>query len=588
MTAGTQDAIEAAQLALAEAMAKTPFRRYAAEFLWLEDEKGRIIPFVLNEAQIIVDDEVERQIAIGKPVRVLILKGRQQGMSSYCQGRKAHRAFTRRTRGLTVGHVLGAVHELWGKLDRAYKGLANSEGAKELLKGGINLQPPLDPGMGEKGRRTVFADPLGSVCRYDSASDPQAVGRGITCQFIHATEVPQWAKPAETMQAILAIIPDDPDTMVFVETTAKGASGWFFEKWCEAMDDVKRGIEPEFYPVFVPWWVTERYKRKRRSGEPKLSKDELEFKAKYSLTDEQCYWYRDQRRKYGEQVTEEFPSTWQEAFLSSGLPYFRREVMETYRQSAKDEEDVLRTGRYKMIGEKVAVWTEEPGGNTRIYGMPEHGHRYSIGVDFASGRAKDYSAIVVIDVDANRVVATHRSKWLPDAVLDEAVLLGLTYHHCKAEEGRCRGDCGGKPALIVPERNGIGQTLVDRLVHKIKYGNVYREHDTVAVKHHRGVRYGWATSNRSRQWLLEELARSVHQRSLAIPCPFVVGEMSTFVYTDEDGEHAAASDDANDDLVMALAFAHRGMSYMPAASRQTEAHLSPAERRANISSKCGY
>lgn len=469
------------------------------------------------------------------------------------------------------------MHELYGKLDRSWKGLANSDAAKELAEGGIMLQPPLEPGMGEKGRRMVFADPLGSVCRYDSASDPQTVGRGITTQFIHATEIPQWAKPDETMQAILATIPDDPDTMVFVETTAKGASGWFYDTWIAAMDDVKRGIEPEFVPVFVEWWHTARYQRKRRSGEPKLSKDEIEFRNKYSLSDEQCYWYRDQRRKYGERVTEEYPSTWQEAFLSSGLPFFRREVMTQYREAVMDSEPI-RTGRYKMLTDKVAVWEDQPGGETRIYGNPEEGHRYAIGVDFASGRAKDYSAIVVLDVEAGRVVATHKSKWNPDPVLDEAVLLGMTY-----------AGPDGRPALLIPERNGIGQALVDRLVHQIRYTNVYREHDTVAVKHHRGARYGWATSNRSRQWLLEELARNVHQQNISIPCPFVVGEMDTFVYDDDDGEHAAAADGANDDLVMALAFAVRGMTYLPAARINNERLQSPAEQRsATISTRTGY
>lgn len=575
------DALDAQQQ-LAEAMAAARFRDYARTFIAIEDEKGRILPFDLNEAQLIVDDEVERQIRIGKPVRVLILKGRQQGMSTYCQGRKAHRAFTRRTRGLTVGHILPAVHELYSKLDRSWRGLTTSEASMELSRGGINLQPPLEPGMGEKGRRMVFADPLGSVCRYDSASDPQTVGRGITTQFIHATEIPQWAKPDETMQAILATIPDDPDTMVFVETTAKGASGWFYETWLAAMEDVKRGIEPEFYPVFVEWWHTKRYKRKRRSGEPKLNATELEFKAKYGLTDEQCYWYRDQRRKYGERVAEEFPCTWQEAFLSSGLPYFRREVMDAYRE-ALPEEEPLRVGRYKMLTPKTAVWENDPGEGTRIYGNPEEGHRYSIGVDFASGRAKDYSAIVVMDVEARRVVATHKSQWNPDKVLQEAVLLGLTY---KGPDGR--------PALIVPERNGIGQTLVDMLVappseRGLGYTNVYREHDTVAVKHHRGARYGWATSNRSREWLLEELATDVHNLSLSIPCPFVVAEMGTFVFSDDEGTKAEAADGANDDLVMALAFANRGRTYLPQqAYTMTRRQAVQPPRRSTISTRTGY
>lgn len=571
MTAGDSPALtQNPSDALADAIAGARFRHLAPALLTIEDEEGALVPFELNEAQLILEDEVERQEAIRRPVRMLVLKGRQQGVSTWAQGRKAVRCMTRRTRGQTVGHALNAVHELWGKLDRYRKAMAETETAQLLAAAGIILQPPLDPGMGEKGRRTVFKDPLGSVCRYDSAADPESVGRGTTQQFLHLTEIPQWSKPEETMQAVLACVPDSPDTMVIVETTAKGASGWFYETWLAAMADVKRGIEPEFVPVFIEWWHTKRYKRKRRKGEPGLTAQEREFQAKYKLTEEQCFWYRDQRRKYGEKVAEEFPCTWQEAFLSSGLPFFRRDVMEHYRQRANDIE-ALRVGRFAMITGSVAVWREEPGNATRIYANPVEGHRYSIGIDFASGRAKDWSAIVVIDADTSEVVVSHKSKWDPDRVLDEAVLLARTYNN----------------ALMVPERNGIGQVLVDRLVNDLKYTNVYREQDATAVKFHRGVRYGWATSNRTRTWLLEELARWVHERRLSILCQYVVEEMDQFVYTDEDGDRAEAGEGAHDDLVMALAFAVRGLSYLPKVSTESIGQ-SPAERRAVISSVTGY
>lgn len=555
---------------LAEAMAGARFREYAKVFLRIEDENGVICPFVLNEAQEIVDQVVENQLSEGRPVRVLILKGRQQGMSTYCQGRLTHRAFTTRSRSITVGHVLPAVHELWGKLDRCWKELANTDIAKKLKSAGIDLQPPLEPGMGDKGRRTVFADPLGSVCRYDSAADPESVGRGMTIQVAHLTEIPQWAKPDETMQAVLATIPDHPSTMVFVETTAKGASGWFYEAWCSAMEKVLRGESPDFYPVFVPWFVTKRYARKRRQGEPQLDKREKSFRDQYKLTNEQCYWYRDQREKYGERVTEEYPSNWQEAFLSSGLPFFRREILAEYRELSRDRSPE-RVGQFRIYDAVKAIWEKMHGGPTHIYADPEPDHRYVMGVDFASGRAGDFSAIVVIDADTRQVVVTHKSKWLPDQVLDEAILLGKAYNM----------------ALIVPERSGIGQSLVDRLVNDIGYRNVYRETDPVSVKYHRGTRYGWATSNSTRKWLLEGLAKVVHRKEIGIPCQRITDEMDVFVYTDEDGEHASAADGKNDDLVFALAFAVRGMNTLPPVAAK-KSDTGTNRRHVSISSRTGY
>jgi hypothetical protein len=216
----------------------------------IEDEKGDLVRFDLNEAQEIVYAAIKARWAAREPVKLLILKGRQQGMSTLCQMLIAHRMFTQPgVRCLTVGHNLAAVHDLYGKFDRALKSLPEF------------LRPDVEPG-GERGRRMKLADPVRSSYRADSAHDPEGVGRGTTVQVAHLTEIPQWSKPDETMQAVLATIPDTPQTMILVETTAKGASGWFYEAWMRAQRKLAKGEEPEFVPVFVPWFKTRRYARK--------------------------------------------------------------------------------------------------------------------------------------------------------------------------------------------------------------------------------------------------------------------------------------------------------------------------------------
>jgi hypothetical protein len=546
--------------ALAQALAGATFQQYAAALLQIENEKGELVPFELNEAQKVVYSEIKRQQHAGRPVRILILKGRQQGMSTLSQMRLAWWAFTRPgVRCLTVGHNLAAVHDLYGKFERAHRSLPDI------------LRPDVEPG-GERGRRMKFADPNRSAYRADSAHDPEGVGRGMTVQVAHLTEIPQWSKPDETMQAVLATIPDDPDTEVLVETTAKGASGWFYETWIAAMRDMEKGIEPEFVPVFVPWYKTARYKRARRPGEPTLDRREVKFRDEYGLTNEQVYWYRDQRRKYGERVTEEYPSRWEEAFLSSGLPFFRREILEFYRENRLDP---LKIGSFKAYpGTGKFAFRAELDGATHLFEPPQPGHRYSIGVDYASGRAKDSSAIVVIDIETKKVVATHQSKWLPDDVNVEAYCLGWMYQH------------DGQPALLIPERNGIGQALVDRLVNDFGYPNIYIDTESTTVRSSRGRRYGWATSNASRKWLIEEMAHFIHGKLVTVPCTRLVDEMHTFVYTDEEGEHAAALDGSHDDLVMAFAIALRGVSTAPTIDPQT---VTPRHRKRHVlNSRTGY
>jgi hypothetical protein len=156
---------------------------------------------------------------------------------------------------------------------------------------------------------------------------------------------------------------------------------------------------------------------------------------------------------------------------------------------------------------------------------------------------------------------------LPDDSLTECLLLARAYND----------------ALIVPERSGIGQALVDKLVNDWGYHNVYRESDPVSVKYHRGRRYGWATSAGTRQWLLEELAHLVHTNALDIPDSRIVSELGTFVYTDDEGKHAAAADSSHDDLVFGLALAVRGFSNAPL-PRSYKA----SANKVTISSRTGY
>src|SRR3954451_21645083 len=60
---------------------------FAAQHLRIRTKSGAIRPFVLNRAQRFIHDKLKAQNTdIGK-VRALILKGRQQGCSTYVAGR---------------------------------------------------------------------------------------------------------------------------------------------------------------------------------------------------------------------------------------------------------------------------------------------------------------------------------------------------------------------------------------------------------------------------------------------------------------------------------------------------------------------
>src|SRR5262245_6141361 len=73
---------------------------FAGQILRIRTKNGAIAPLVFNRAQEHIHDELEAQLANLGRVRALILKGRQQGCSTYIGGRYYHRAS--RNKGLRV------------------------------------------------------------------------------------------------------------------------------------------------------------------------------------------------------------------------------------------------------------------------------------------------------------------------------------------------------------------------------------------------------------------------------------------------------------------------------------------------------
>lgn len=474
-------------------------------------------------------------------------------MSTFCQAFIAWKILTTpRIRCAVVGHELTAVQDLYGKLETIIDELPAWFGAEIVAPR-------------KEGRRLTLANK--ASVRFDSAHRPGKVGRGGTRQILHLTEGPQWANEDESMQAVLEVIRDTPGTYVFVETTAKGASGWFAERFKEGMAKLDRGEEPDYVPVFVAWFKTKEYTRPPRAGERTLSQSECTLRDKYGLTTNQMLWYRDKAAKLKEKVHEEYPFTWREAFLHSGAPFFRTDALEWMEAQVRTP---LKQGMFRgaQLGSK-RVFEARVQGPTHIFEKRVDGHRYSIGVDLASGTASDFNASVVIDWDAEggpRIVATHCSKLSADSHLHEAWLLAEYYNK----------------AVMVVDRNGLGEPIVRRLHEEICYPNIYLDRDAMSVKYHGSARRGVSISGtgKKRLGLLEDLSNMIHTQRLGVPCGRLYEECTTFVWVTDDRPEAEGSN--HDDLIMGAALAVRGRDQLPTPPAPV------VHRRPLTSSRTGY
>jgi len=277
------------------------FPYYAKRCLTIRTKEGSLIPFELNQAQLYLHEVAEKQLKdIGK-IRINILKGRQQGISTYVEGR-----FYWRT-----SHRKGV---------RAFILTHEDEATKNLFEMAVRFHehnnPLVKPHTGATNAKELLFDLLDSGYKVGTAGN-KAVGRSSTVQFFHGSEVAFWPHAEEHAKGIMQAIPDMMGTEVFRESTANGVGNYFHQQWKAA----ERG-ETEYINVFIPWFWQPEY---RKSAEIKKTEEEIELARIYGLDDAQIAWRRQKIADLsvngadGEAAfKQEYPCTAAEAFQMTG------------------------------------------------------------------------------------------------------------------------------------------------------------------------------------------------------------------------------------------------------------------------------
>jgi hypothetical protein len=282
------------------------FPRYAEKCLKIYNKAGKLEPLMLNEAQQYIHAQLEAQkVATGK-VRALILKGRQQGASTYISGRFYHRATHRPgTQVFILTHEQTATDTLFDKVDCYHK----------------HNSPLLKPSTGASNAKELSFSKLGSAYAVGTAGS-KAVGRSKTIQLFHGSEVAFWPNAAAHFSGVVQAVPDLPDTEVVLESTANGVGGEFHGRWQQA----EAGIG-DYIAVFVPWFWSDEYARPVPDGFT-LDDEEAKHKQTHGLSLEQMVWRRAKIAELKDPLLfmQEYPATAAEAFQMSGHDSFIKPV----------------------------------------------------------------------------------------------------------------------------------------------------------------------------------------------------------------------------------------------------------------------
>lgn len=290
------------------------FEHYAAKCLRIRTKLGAVEPFALNKAQRYIHGRLQAQLAESGRVRALILKGRQQGASTYVGGRFYWRSTHRwGVRVQILTHLDEATQNLFAMVARYH------EHCPDLVK----------PETGKSNEKELTFPRLDSGYKVSTAKT-KGTGRSSTSQLFHGSEVGFWPHAETHLAGVLQAVPDAPGTEVILESTANGVGNVFHQMW----RDAEAGIG-DFIGIFVPWFWQDEYTRPvppdftLSTDRDETGESEADYAEAYGLTLPQMAWRREKIRQLGDITLfrQEYPATPAEAFQNAGHDSFIRPAL---------------------------------------------------------------------------------------------------------------------------------------------------------------------------------------------------------------------------------------------------------------------
>lgn len=532
---------------LSRCLSDLPF--YARTHLKIRTKEADLSPFRFNDPQKIVHKKISKQLKETGRIRAIVLKARQEGISTYVAGRffrKVH--LWPNQRAMVLADEKDRSQGIFEFYERMYR----------------NLIPEMDPGANSTQKGQVLHLKNDSKIVVETAMDSDA-GAGSTIQLLHASEVARWPNAKETFISLAQAVPDNASE-IFLESTAKGVGGFFYDTWMGA----EQG-ENGYLPIFLPWWIMKEYSLEiddelrddilcSEDPDERFALDigyEWEGKV-WKLTPEQLAW----RRKVGipekcagdkRMFKQEYPATPREAFVATGDTFFDKDALEDFEKRSLGP---IRRGYLKDNGKGSIVLQNDATSYLRIWELPKKDGLYVIGADTATGKmvgtgdpfdersGRDFSCAEVFEVNTRRQVAQLHGRIVPEEFARQLYLLGYFYGH--------QTDTIRHPATLAVESNHrSGETVIKKLDRELGYPALYYSRQMNTRTNRITPKLGWLTSKITRPVMLDELSEAVREGTILIYSPDTIREMFTFVL-DEDGK-PGAQEGAHDDRVISLA-----------------------------------
>lgn len=295
--------------------------------------------------------------------------------------------------------------------------------------------------------------------------------------------------------------------MIFIESTANGEGNYYQKTWEQA----EQGVSA-YKPRFFGWrdMYTEEWIEQKRKEFP----TEAMFK-------------------------QEYPETPEDAFVTSGAPYFDVNILKEMQKAAPEP---IAFGRFDPDG-SLSYGESAEKSPVRIYREPEYNEQFVVFADPAD--AKDFCA----------AVACSKKKYDFPIVMNEVMESSQFGYELHAMCKYIFEKTGMWPKLAV-ERN-TGQATI-YVLKQLNYPDLFRMIDSTSINPHEGGGIGWVTTGHlkggelqgTRRKMLDDLSLAIKQGQMTIYDQMELKQMRSFMIVKG---RAQARSNQKDDLVMATA-----------------------------------
>jgi hypothetical protein len=463
-------------------------------------ESQAMVNFRFKPSQITLLNRFKKQQQSGKPVRAIICKSRRFGGSSLVDGLAlTHCIGEENVNALIVAHRKDSAEALFRVPLTLIKGLSAA---------GYDIPEPTQ-------KKITFPHPGGDSSLSIATAGDVLGGRGAAFSFLHLSEAAGYQGKAP-FTSLLSTVADHRSTFLVVESTANkkiGPGQAFYEMWCDAVYG-----KSEYDAIFIGFIDDILCRRDALEAKDAPANDEeKDIIALVACSDncgrcEKCHkalecvaWRRwaviNKCQGDADLFMQEFPYTWEQAFITPQNPAFTRDELRVARSMIREPIAIGRLERdvspARDPGRPIILIPDDRS-PLHIWKYPEERHHYYIGADAARGQDnKDYAAAFVWEGETGETCARYASRINPESLAELLNFLGIYYM---------------KAMLAVELTGNLGLWCQKVLRDSYQYPNLYRwkgRDDRQPVGYVVRTSIGWETTARTRPMLLDAMRTAI-------------------------------------------------------------------------------